>query len=70
VIPINAAAELETIFKASLDSTASRKEYNQQIGILIQEEMDLSTMISQNIGFEVPDSQVDTIPFASFLNEK
>ena len=71
VIPINGAAEeMETIFKASVQSTASRKEYNQHIGVLIQEEIDLNSMISQDIGFEVPDSQVDTIPFASFLNEK
>jgi hypothetical protein len=69
---INAAAteEMETIFKASLDSTASRKEYNKQIGVLIQEETDLSTLLSHNVAFEVPDSQVDMIPFASFLNEK
>jgi hypothetical protein len=71
VIPINAAAdEMDRIFKASIESTASRKEYNQQIGVLIQEELGLSSMMSQEIAFEVPDSEVDTIPFASFLNEK
>jgi hypothetical protein len=71
VIPTNAAAdEMETIFKASIESTASRKEYNQQIGVLIQEELGLSRMMSREIAFEVPDSEVDTIPFASFLNEK
>ncbi len=72
VIPISAASgdEMEKIFNASIESTACRKEYNKQIGVLIQEEFDLSCMMSYKIEFEVPDSQVDTIPFACFLNEK
>ncbi len=70
IIPMIAAGEMGTSFKACVDSSAARSEYNQQISVLIQEELDLNSMFSQNNVFEVPDSEVDSTPFANFLNEK
>ncbi len=70
MIPSNAEDQMEPIFKASTESASSRVEYNKEIGALIQEEFGISNLMPGNIAFEVPDSQIDSIPFASFLNEK